>query len=77
MGTPRVPEDAKGIVMMSMRKSPEGSPRWSWEALYEIVERAPFGVYIVDSTFHIAQINAASQERAFRNVRPAVGRDFA
>jgi len=63
--------------MFSKQEPPEGSQKWSWEALYEIVERAPFGVYIVDSTFRIAQINADSQERAFRNVRPAVGRDFA
>ena len=42
-----------------------------------MVERAPFGIYIVDSQFRIAQMNAGSQTGAFRNVRPVIGRDFA
>ena len=43
----------------------------------ELVERAPFGIYVVDSQFRIAHMNAGSQDGAFRNVRPAIGRDFA
>lgn len=42
-----------------------------------MVERAPFGIYVVDSQLRIAQMNAVSQNGAFRNVRPVVGRDFA
>jgi PAS domain S-box-containing protein len=42
----------------------------------ELVERAPFGIYIVDSRFRIAMMNAGSQTGAFRNVRPVIGRDF-
>lgn len=40
----------------------------------ELVERAPFGIYIVDSQFRIAHMNKGSQEGAFRNVRPLIGR---
>jgi PAS domain S-box-containing protein len=42
----------------------------------DLVERSPFGTYIVDSRFRIAQMNASSQDGAFRNVRPLIGRDF-
>jgi PAS domain-containing protein len=45
--------------------------------LAELVERAPFGMYIVDSQFRIAHLNAASQAGVFRNVRPVIGRDLA
>jgi len=50
------------------------APRWSAKSLYALVEQAPFGVYTVDAELRIVQINAYAQERAFRNVRPAVGR---
>src|SRR6188474_828263 len=63
--------------MIAEYEQPEELPCLNWESLYALVERAPFGVYIVDSSFRIALINADSQERAFRNVKPAVGRDFA
>jgi PAS domain-containing protein len=42
----------------------------------ELVERSPFGTYIVDSQFRVAMMNAASQDGAFRKVRPVIGRDF-
>jgi signal transduction histidine kinase len=45
-------------------------------SLYALIDGAPFGVYIVNSSFRIAQINAAAQKHAFRNVNPALGRDF-
>ena len=42
----------------------------------ELVERAPFGIYLVDARFRIAHMNSASQAGAFRNVRPLIGREF-
>ncbi len=42
----------------------------------ELVERAPFGIYVVDSQFRISQMNAGSRIGAFRNVQPVIGRDF-
>jgi PAS domain S-box-containing protein len=44
--------------------------------LSDLVERAPFGIYIVDSQFRIQQMNAGSQTGAFLNVRPVIGRPF-
>jgi hypothetical protein len=46
------------------------------QTFVELVERAPFGLYIVDSHFRIAHMNAGSQSGTFRNVRPVIGRDF-
>jgi PAS domain S-box-containing protein len=47
------------------------------DAVLDLVDLAPFGVYVVDSSFRIAHINRVAQARAFRNVNPAVGRDLA
>lgn len=49
----------------------------SQQTFAELIERSPFGVYVVDSAFRIAIMNRGSQEGAFRNVRPVIGRDFA
>ena len=59
------------------RKRAEEAARRSQKTFYELVERSPFGTYVVDSAFRIAQMNAASLAGTFRNVRPAIGRDFA
>ncbi len=53
------------------------SVRLNWESLFSLVERAPFGLYIIDSNFRISLMNAESKKRAFRNVNPVIGRDFA
>ncbi len=59
------------------RESSSIPPHVSWESLCALAERAPFGIYIVDSEFRIALLNAEAEKRAFRNVQPAAGRDFA
>lgn len=41
----------------------------------ELVERSPFGIYVVDTQFRIAHVNKASRHGAFRNVDPIIGRD--
>ena len=72
-----------GTVMVSAhtditeRKQAEEAASRSQKTFYELVERSPFGTYVIDSQFRIAQMNAASQDGAFRNVRPVIGRDFA
>ncbi|HKY71509.1 MAG TPA: PAS domain S-box protein [Nitrospira sp.] len=59
------------------RKRAEEALRDSEGRFRELVERSPFGTYIVDSCFRIAQMNEAGQRGAFRNVSPVIGRDFA
>ncbi len=58
------------------RKRAEAQAVQGQRTFIDLVERAPFGIYIVDARFRIAHMNAGSQEGAFRNVRPVIGRDF-
>ena len=46
------------------------------QTLVAIVERCPFGIFIVDEEFRIASMNEGSQQGAFANVRPVIGRPF-
>jgi len=45
---------------LSERERPHDGLDRSYELLAELVERAPFGIYIVDSQFSIVHVNAAS-----------------
>jgi PAS domain S-box-containing protein len=58
------------------RKKAEAQVIQNNKTFSELIERAPFGIYVVDSRFRIAQMNTGSQNGAFRNVRPVIGRDF-
>ena len=40
-----------------------------------LVDRSPFGTYIIDADFRLIQISDGGQ-KAFANVRPLIGRDF-
>ena len=58
-----------------LRRS-EAEAKQSLGLLYELVEQCPFGIYIVDADFRIATMNRGSQDGAFANVRPVIGRPF-
>jgi PAS domain S-box-containing protein len=61
---------------ITARKRAEEDVRRSREALNGLVDRAPFGIYIVDSRLDIVQMNARSQTGVFYNVRPVIGRNL-
>jgi PAS domain S-box-containing protein len=63
-------------IDITQRKRAEEVVSRSQKTLSELIERSPFGTYIVNSRFRIELMNASSQEGAFRNVRPVIGRDF-
>ncbi|MFZ3044899.1 MAG: cache domain-containing protein, partial [Desulfatirhabdiaceae bacterium] len=65
------------LVDFTERKRAEEAIKQSQKTFAEAIKRSPFGTYIVDSQFCIAMMNVASQEGAFCNVRPVIGRDFA
>jgi PAS domain S-box-containing protein len=57
------------------RKHDEEALRRATETFQQLVERSPFGVYVVDSDFRLALVSDGAQ-KAFENVRPLIGRDF-
>jgi PAS domain S-box-containing protein len=68
---------ACGIISVSVditeRKQQEQQLRRGADLLNFIIDRSPFGFYIVDADFRISHMNADSQARAFRHVNPAIG----
>ena len=69
-------ESAQQSALSDREWSHDGSDQ-CYKTLAELVQRAPFGIYIVDSQFRIVHINAASETGLFRSVRPVIGRDLA
>jgi PAS domain S-box-containing protein len=61
---------------ISARKLAEAQIRRSQETFFNLIERAPFGIYTVDAEFRIAHVNSGAQS-VFANVRPLIGRDLA
>ena len=76
--------DAKGEIVewfgtasdVTSRRQAEVALRQGRETFSELIERAPYGIYVVDAQLCIASMNASSQNGAFRNARPVIGRDF-
>jgi signal transduction histidine kinase/ActR/RegA family two-component response regulator len=57
-------------------KASEEQAEQSRNLLDKLVEQCPFGIYIVDADFRITTMNRGSQDGAFVNVRPLIGRPF-
>lgn len=58
------------------RKKTEEQLRLTHATFFNLIEAAPFGVYVIDAQFRLAQVSAGSQ-KVFSGVRPLLGRDFA
>ena len=75
---------SKELVVIATNLSSIAIGRWQAErereegqrTLSALIERCPFGIYIVDDEFRIASMNDGSLNGAFANVRPAIGRPF-
>ena len=63
------------VLDISQRKWQEELLQRNHETFFNLVQNAPFGIYIVDSDFRLIQISAGSQE-VFRGIDPLIGRDF-
>ena len=57
------------------RRRSEEELRRSRDMFLNLIQNNPFGVYLVDSTFRLAQVSAGSQ-RIFSTIHPVIGRDF-
>lgn len=53
-----------------------GEPEGQHASFNKLIEKAPFGVYVVDAQFRLCQASAAAR-KAFASVQPLIGRDFA
>lgn len=61
---------------MTARNQREAAMLAAHDTFRQLVERSPFGVYVVDANFNLVQVSAGAQ-KVFENVRPLLGRDFA
>ena len=50
--------------------------RRNYETFFNLIEHAPFGIYVVDARSRIQQVNAVARA-VFAHVDPLIGRDFA
>jgi PAS domain S-box-containing protein len=81
-GTPILDSDGaikKWVGMntdISERKRHEELLRRNHETFFNLVQNAPFGIYIVDADFRLIQISTGSR-KVFNNIEPLIKRDFA
>ncbi len=57
---------------ITRRKEAEERILRQQQSFYDLVERAPWGVYVVDENLRITSMNRGSQNGAFANVRPLI-----
>ena len=57
------------------RKVAEEQVRRNHDTFYKLIQNNPFGVYVIDSDFRLAEASQGSQ-KVFANVDPLIGRDF-
>lgn len=58
------------------RRKSEERLQASHDTFRQLVERSPFGVYVIDSDFRLIHVGEGAR-RVFQNVQPLLGRDFA
>lgn len=61
---------------ISERERAEDLLRRNHETFFNLIEHAPFGIYVVDARSRILQVNAVARA-VFSHVDPLLGRDFA
>ncbi|HVF63637.1 MAG TPA: PAS domain S-box protein [Casimicrobiaceae bacterium] len=61
---------------ITTRKEMEEDLRRSLDTFFNLIQNAPFGVYLVDGDFRLSHVSAGAQ-KVFSNVQPLIGRDFA
>ncbi|HWH17150.1 MAG TPA: PAS domain-containing protein [Allosphingosinicella sp.] len=63
-------------IDISERRAAEEQLRRNQDTFYNLIQNNPFGVYVVDADFRLAEASIGSR-KVFENVRPLIGRDFA
>lgn len=57
-------------------KTAEEQIRRNHDTFYNVIQNNPFGVYVVDSDFRLAEVSQGSR-KVFEGIDPLIGRDFA
>ncbi len=73
------PESRRVAVLstdISEARAMEQTLRDSRDTFHHLVEHSPFGIYVVDADFRLAQVSDGAQS-VFAGVHPLLGRDFA
>jgi PAS domain S-box-containing protein len=71
------PRGAVGAFLdITELKRTETALQAAHDTFRQLVERSPFGVYVVDADFRLALVGDGAQ-KVFENVWPLIGRDFA
>ncbi len=73
-------ENGRSVIQCNVRditdrKQAETALRQSHDTYLNLIENNPFGVYLIDSDFRLAQASASVQ-KAFGAIVPLIGRDF-
>jgi PAS domain S-box-containing protein len=71
-----LPEHASSTSAMAEPQSSLFLRQRQEDTFYRLIERNPFGVYLIDADFKLRQVSLGAQ-KVFANVRPLIGRDFA
>lgn len=67
-----------GLVMdITERKAAEEARKRNAQTFVDLIEHAPFGVYVVDSKLKIVQMNQGSRQNLFRHVDLSLGSELA
>ncbi len=64
------------FIDITERRAAEDRLQRNHHTFYNLIHRNPFGIYVVDADFELAEVSLGSQ-KVFENVRPLIGRDFA
>ncbi len=64
------------VIDIGERKATEEALRKAHDTFRHLVDRSPFGIYVVDADFRLVQVSEGAQ-KVFENVDPLIGRDFA
>ncbi|MCA0300911.1 MAG: PAS domain-containing protein [Proteobacteria bacterium] len=76
-GQGRIVEWLGAATDITARRDQEQALRDAHETFRLLLEVSPFGLYVVDDAMRIAHATRRTEEGAFRNVRPLVGRPLA
>jgi hypothetical protein len=60
---------------VSDQKQAEEQLRRSHDTFYNLIQNNPFGVYVVDADFRLAEVSLGAQ-KVFAGIQPLLGRDF-